>query len=53
VGGRAWDVDPKHDRFLMITMPNAQQGGGDAPIRPKIDVVVNWFEELKARVPVR
>ena len=52
VGGRAWDVDPKHDRFLMITMPNAQRGGSDAPTRPQIDVVVNWFEELKQRVPV-
>ena len=53
LGGRAWDVDPKHDRFLMITMPSAQPGGGAEPTRPQIDVVVNWFEELKGRVPVR
>jgi serine/threonine-protein kinase len=50
--GRAWDVDPKNDRFLMITLPDA---GGDEPgeqARPRINVVLNWFEELKERVPV-
>ena len=48
--GRAWDVDPKNDRFLMITMPNAEGAGGPTA-QPEIDVVVNWLEELKQRVP--
>jgi Tol biopolymer transport system component len=46
--GRAWDVDPKNDRFLMITLPAAEAG---TPAQPEIDVVENWLEELKQRVP--
>ena len=56
LGGRAWDVDPKHDRFLMITMPQGgPRGAGNATTgadTPRIDVVLNWFDELKQRVPV-
>jgi serine/threonine-protein kinase len=50
--GRAWDVDPKNDRFLMITMPAA---GTDAPApsRDQIRVVLNWFEILEQRVSKR
>jgi eukaryotic-like serine/threonine-protein kinase len=50
--GRAWDVDPSGKRFLVI---RPFQSGGDrsqAP-RPRIDIVLNWAEELKARVPVK
>jgi Tol biopolymer transport system component len=47
--GRAWDVDSKNDRFLMITMPAADSSG--APAQADIDVVVNWLEELRQRVP--
>ena len=49
-GGRAWDRDPKNDRFLMITFPTADTTQG-APAQPEIDVVVNWLEELRQRVP--
>jgi hypothetical protein len=34
----------------MIRAPDAP-AVGTAPARPRIDVVVNWFEELKRRVP--
>jgi hypothetical protein len=44
-------VDPKNDRFLMITLPAADSTG--APAQAEIDVVVNWVEELKQRVPKR
>jgi serine/threonine-protein kinase len=47
--GRAWDVDSKNDRFLMITMPSADSAGGLTGQR-EIDVVVNWLEQLKQRV---
>jgi hypothetical protein len=50
--GRAWDVDPNNDRFLMITLPDAGDGEDGEPDRPRINVVLNWFEELKQRVPV-
>ena len=48
--GRAWDVDSKNDRFLMIAMPNAETAGTPAA-QQEIDVVENWLEELKQRVP--
>jgi hypothetical protein len=51
--GRAWDVDPKNDRFLMITMPQEVAQAPPPPPQVRIDVVLNWFEELKQRVPTR
>jgi Tol biopolymer transport system component len=50
--GRAWDVDPVNDRFLMVTLPGADVGGGQDQVQLQIDVILNWFEELKQRVPV-
>ena len=40
-----WDISPDGKRFLMLKDDPAQ-----AP--RKINIVVNWFEELKQRVPV-
>ena len=46
-GGRAYDVTPDGQRFLMI------KEGGDEPTAPQnLIVVLNWFEELRRRVPV-
>jgi eukaryotic-like serine/threonine-protein kinase len=42
--GTPWDIRPDGKRFLMIKPPTA---------RPKINIVLNWFEELKQRVPVK
>lgn len=42
VGVRNYDVGPD-GRFLMVR---------EAPGVTTIDVVLHWFEELKARVPV-
>lgn len=49
--GRAWDVDRRGDRFLMIRMPGAASPGeAQAPPPPiRVNVVLNWLEELKAR----
>jgi hypothetical protein len=46
-------VDPKNDRFLMITMPEGRPAAAPPPPPPevRINVVLNWFEELKQRVP--
>jgi serine/threonine-protein kinase len=46
--GRAWDVDLNGQRFLMIRDTSPAADGA----APRIDVVLNWFEELKSRVPV-
>jgi hypothetical protein len=52
--GRAWDVDSKNDRFLMITLPDQNATAPPAPSpRTQIKVVLNWFEELERRVPKR
>jgi hypothetical protein len=51
VPGRSWDVDPSGERFLMIRTPGRGARDGEQPAA-RIDVVVNWFEELNARVPV-
>jgi dipeptidyl aminopeptidase/acylaminoacyl peptidase len=48
--GRAWDVDPSGQRFLMIRQPSSPED--DAPVeRQRIDIVLNWSEELENRVP--
>ncbi len=41
----SWSPDGQW--FLMI-----QEGGEDSAAQQQINVVLNWFEELKQRVPV-
>jgi serine/threonine-protein kinase len=41
---RSYDVTPDGERFLLTKLP------GEQP-RPRIVVVLNWFEELRAKVP--
>jgi Tol biopolymer transport system component len=48
----AYDVHPDGKRFLMIKPPQLQEEEPtEAPPR-KINIVLNWDEELKQRVPV-
>ena len=49
--GRPWDVDPSGKRFLLIQRAESAGDRTQAP-RPRIEIVLNWAEELKARVPV-
>jgi serine/threonine protein kinase len=42
-----WDIDPSGKRFLILK--EARQAATEAA--RKINIVVNWFEELKQRVP--
>jgi Tol biopolymer transport system component len=44
----SWDISPDGKRFLMMKRDESIEG---AP-RPRINIVLNWFEELKQRVPV-
>jgi Tol biopolymer transport system component len=52
--GTPWDIHPDGKRFLMMKppAPTVAAPAAAAP-RPKINIVVNWFEELKQRVPVK
>ena len=45
---RHWDVSPDGRRLLMIRRTGAATNEGDL----EIVLILNWFEELKARVPV-
>jgi serine/threonine protein kinase/Tol biopolymer transport system component len=46
-----WDISPDGKRFLMMKPP-ASPGSAEGGLR-KINIVLNWFEELKQRVPVK
>ncbi len=47
---RDYDRSPDGERLLMV-FPADQADSGE-PARPQINIVLNWFEELKERVPV-
>jgi serine/threonine-protein kinase len=49
--GRAWDPDPNVKRFLMIKIPAVPNTQNSNPIGHQINIVLNWFEELKAKAP--
>jgi hypothetical protein len=48
-----WDISPDGKRFLMLkaVQPAAKAPAAEAP--RKINIVLNWLEELKQRVPVK
>jgi hypothetical protein len=48
-----WDISPDGRRFLMLKRPAAQSGTPTEARPNKINIVLNWFEELKRRVPVK
>lgn len=43
-------VSPDGQRFLLLTY--ATPTNGEDAVEPQINVVLNWAEELKTRVPV-
>ena len=43
-----WDINPNDERFLMI---KEYESGTKDTLR-RINVVLNWFEELKDRVSI-
>ena len=50
IGGASnYDVSLDGQRFVMV---KAEQQSGEAGASPQFHVVLNWFEELKERVPV-
>jgi serine/threonine-protein kinase len=51
VAPRNHDIAPDGKHF--ITVADAAPNGSAAPTAPQIRVVINWFEELKQRVPVK
>jgi hypothetical protein len=49
-GERSIDVMPDGKRFVIV-LDSAQSSG--TPSTPHIQVVLNWFDELKTRLPVK
>ena len=47
---RGYDITPDGERFVMV-FP-ADQTEGRESSRPKIDIVLNWHQELLERVPI-
>ena len=50
-GLRNFDITPDRRQFLILPFGNSAAGPTPAPAQ--INVVLNWFEDLKQRVPVR
>jgi serine/threonine-protein kinase len=46
-----WDISPDGKRFLMIKETESSASTAGSP--RKINIVVNWIEELKKKVPVK
>jgi len=52
LAGITWDVHPDGDRFLMLKPPANIDSESASLFPDKINIVLNWFEELKQKVPV-
>ncbi len=48
---RPYDITPDGQRFLMV-FPQGETGSVAETADRRINIVLNWFEELKERVPV-
>ena len=46
---RLFDVSSDGQRFLMLKQPTPSAGDSN---RGELRIVINWFEELRARVPI-
>jgi eukaryotic-like serine/threonine-protein kinase len=51
LGVRNYDVTPDGKQFVVVTFPETRSREGTRPAAARIEGVLNWFEELKARVP--
>jgi Tol biopolymer transport system component len=51
--GHPWDISLDGKQFLMMKRPQStgEESGTENP--HKINIIVNWFEELKQQVPVK
>jgi hypothetical protein len=50
LGYRDFDIAPDGEHFVMIYA--AEMADGQAAPAPRIDVVLNWQQEVVSRVPV-
>jgi hypothetical protein len=50
LGYRDFDITPDGERFVMIYPAEAATRA--TPAAPRIDIVLNWHQEVIARVPI-
>lgn len=50
-GSRSYDIAPDGKQFIVLMPP--ERAAGSQPVSQQINVVLNWFEDLKQRVPVK
>ena len=50
-GARNYDITPDGKRFIVVL--NANQAQSENRTTQQIQIVTNWFEELKQRIPLR
>ena len=48
-----WDISADGKRFLMMKTPASSSEASAAEGPRKINIVLNWLEELKQRVPTK
>ena len=53
VRGRNYDVTPDGTRFVVVTSADSESPDATRLSTQRINTVLNWFEELKARVPTK
>jgi hypothetical protein len=51
-GDFPWVIHPDGNRFLMLKRPGTPDDESVTEVPRKINIVLNWDEELKQRVPV-
>jgi len=51
VAKNPWDIHPHGDRFLVIKQSEISDDESETRGPRKINIVLNWFEELRDRVP--
>jgi Tol biopolymer transport system component len=51
IGPRSYDISPD-GKYFVVVMPASQADPDKGPPQ-QINITLNWFEELKQRVPVR
>ena len=48
---RLWGIAPDHKRLIGVT--DAVEAAAGEPLMLRIDVVLNWFSDLRAKVPIK
>jgi hypothetical protein len=48
-----WDISPDGKRFLMIKQPVSIDSAAAVNGPRRINIILNWFEELKQRAPAK